>query len=266
MSCRAIASCGLIVALTILVLPVGDLCASERVAQSEPSQPVAVAEKKQVMVEFQFVQIDDPIAGVSLRGAATVELGESGSPAKVEADAIEITTTQQKPAASGDSEEQATIVDLSQTEGVADGLGLGVHMISDKTVLFVRGRAIRFERSKIVDAKPAAGKTLPKDKGYKVLSSPRLLVLVGDAAEITMGSAVPYLVQKDDGCLELRHTKDASEGISVHVLVEKADDERVIFESVRTKLSMVAGRQPIEGVPFDVGRPIIRAMEVFECF
>ncbi len=255
MSFRAAASCGLVVALMIAVLPAHRLSAAERAVKDEPARPA-------VMVTMQFVQIDDPIQGVSLRGSATVELGQTGSAPQVEADSIEITTAERKLPTSGDGEARPAVADMSQTGGTAEDLGLGVHMISGKTVLFVRGRALRFERGKIIDDQAAAEKTLPKDKGYKVLSTPRLFVLVGDAAAMTMGSTVPYMVQTEDGCLELRHTDDADEGISVRVLVEKADDHLVTFESVRMKLSMVTGRQPIEGVPFAVGRPIIRAMEI----
>jgi len=254
MSFRTAASCSLaVVLMMVCVLPASHLQAAERAVKDEPSQPA-------VIVAMQFIQIDDPIQGVSLRGGATVGLGEVGSSPQVEADSIEITAAKPKRQATDGSEAPA-VVDLSEAGGVAEGLGLGVHMISRETVLFVRGRALRFERGKIVDDK-GEGKTPPKDKGYKILSTPRLLVLVGDAAEMMMGSTVPYMVPKEDGCLELRHTDDADEGISIRLRVEKADERRVTFESLRMKLSMVTGRQPIEGIPFEVGRPIIRSMEI----
>ncbi len=262
MSFRAATSCGFAVALMIVLSPAARVSAAQKAVKDEPARPAITAEKTQVLVEMQFIQIDDPIQGVSLRGTATVDICKGASPPKIEADSIEITTAKVKPPAAGDVEGQLAVVDLSQTGGIAEGLSRGGHLISPKTVLLVRGRELRFERGKIIDDKAADEMTPPNDKGYKVLSTPRLLVLVGDEAEMTMGSAVPYMVQREDGCLELRHTDGADEGISIRLRVEKADKRRITFESILTKLSMVTGRQPIEGVPFDVGRPIIRSMEV----
>lgn len=262
MSFGSAASCGLVVALMSGVLPGQLLAATEKAATAEPDRPAVRVEQPQVIVEMQFIQIDDPIAGVSLRGVASVELDGAGEPPQVEDDSIEITTAEGESPTSGDGEAQPQVVDLAQAGGVADGLGLGVHRVSRETVLLVRGRALRFERGSIVEGKATAEKPPAKDKGYKVFSSPRLRVLVGQAAEMTVGSAVPFMVQNQDGCLEMKHTDGADEGISVRLRVEKADERLVTFDEVRMRLSMVTGRQPIEGVPFEVGRPIIRAMEV----
>lgn len=97
--------------------------------------------------------------------------------------------------------------------------------------------------------------------GWQVLSAPRLLVLEGQEASVSVGQDVPFMTQRDDGSLIVSNDPAIVEGASIAVVVDEADDDSVSFKSIDVKLSRVVGRTPIPDVPFEVGRPIINTRE-----
>ncbi|MCH7872438.1 MAG: hypothetical protein IID33_12130 [Planctomycetes bacterium] len=126
-------------------------------------------------------------------------------------------------------------------------------------------------------------------KPWEIVTAPRLLFAVGQATAVYVGRTVPFLMQRDDGSLVLapywterddgslvltgpaitaRHDgsivvpqHQVFEGIHFWVRVDQANDEVVTIKELRLKISKLVGRVPIEGVPFDVGRPIMQNTE-----
>lgn len=96
----------------------------------------------------------------------------------------------------------------------------------------------------------------------EVLAAPRMLTLVGQSSSIRMGAEVPYLARNAGGCLEVRHDAEAQEGVEIEFVASDASDEFVTVKTFRVRVTAVASRQPIEGVPFDVGAPVMRTIEV----
>ncbi|MCA9254501.1 MAG: hypothetical protein KDA33_02640 [Phycisphaerales bacterium] len=99
----------------------------------------------------------------------------------------------------------------------------------------------------------------------KALAAPRLLVNSGQTASFCSGSERQYL-EKDGDCLRLRSTaQDESdpifgmaEGTSLEVCATLQDDGVIRIEPFVFQYRFMVGREPIEGVALDVGRPIIR--------
>ena len=94
-----------------------------------------------------------------------------------------------------------------------------------------------------------------------MLSAPRLTVSVGQDATVDVGQPVAYLERRDDDCLVVRSAGDAREGVFVRLAVQFVRDEGIRFRQIQLKASRIAGRQPVPGVPLDVGRPILDVRE-----
>jgi hypothetical protein len=145
-------------------------------------------------------------------------------------------------------------------------------------VLHVRGDEIK-----------AVAGTKEGTKPWEIVTAPRLLLAVGQAAAVQVGRTVPFMMQRDDGSLVLapywterddgslvitdpsmtvRHDgslvvpqHQVFEGVHFWVLVDEADDGFVTIKKLHLKISKLVGRVAIEGVPFDVGRPIMQNTE-----
>ena len=96
---------------------------------------------------------------------------------------------------------------------------------------------------------------------FSVLSAPRLIAYDGQLAAVSIGQAVPYMVQRPDGSLVVERSDELTEGLSVEMKGQITDDGGVTVTITRFKLTRVVGRQPIADVPFEVGRPVLHAIE-----
>lgn len=113
----------------------------------------------------------------------------------------------------------------------------------------------------VTDEPPDSDKEAPSAP-WKVLAAPRIVVYIGQEATVTVGRLVPYMVKREDGSLVLEHSEEVTEGVAVRTRVEQDDDGMFLLKDTSVKISRVTGRVPIEGVPFDVGRPIITSREI----
>lgn len=112
-------------------------------------------------------------------------------------------------------------------------------------------------------------------KPWEIITTPRLIMFVGQSAAVSVGRRIPYMTQRDDGSLvvapaeswrfdggpDFRQDEPNFEGVYFSVLVDEAEDEIVSIKELRLKISKLIGRVPIDGVPFDVGRPIMQNTE-----
>ncbi len=91
---------------------------------------------------------------------------------------------------------------------------------------------------------------------------PRIICFVQQAASCQVGrTEIPYMKQREDGSLIVDYWTE-TEGLSIDVNASAADAAGVTLEQLAVKITRLVGREPIPGVPFDVGRPIIRTMSV----
>lgn len=98
-------------------------------------------------------------------------------------------------------------------------------------------------------------------KVWEILTAPRLLVAVGQFAKVSVGQTIPFMVQRDDGSLVVERDEEVFEGVHFSVLIDRAEDQSVSIKEFRVKIGKLVGRVVIEGVPFEVGRPIIQNTE-----
>lgn len=102
-------------------------------------------------------------------------------------------------------------------------------------------------------SQPGDGSSPP----WKVLAAPRIAMPLGQDASVSVGREVPFMLRRDDGCLSVETSPDIVEGFSISLKAEKTDEQGIHFSAVEVRCSRVAGRQPLDGVPFEVGRPIL---------
>ena len=86
---------------------------------------------------------------------------------------------------------------------------------------------------------------------------PRLVAVVGQEAEFSIGRAVPYMVQCEDGSLVVKRAADCQEGLTMKMRVVAADLNAVVIGKMDVNVNSVRSREEIPGVPFDVGIPVI---------
>lgn len=97
----------------------------------------------------------------------------------------------------------------------------------------------------------------PSPPPFTILSAPSIGFKVNKPASLNIGQVIPYLTRDDTGCLTVHEDESLFEGITIEVNADKADDKGVSLSTFKVGMSTLTGRQPIEGVPLDVGRPII---------
>ncbi|MBU0639782.1 MAG: type II and III secretion system protein [Planctomycetes bacterium] len=107
----------------------------------------------------------------------------------------------------------------------------------------------------------------PQAAPCRLIAAPRIAALLGQEASMTIGREVPYMVQRPDGSLVVERNKDLVEGVTLRVTVTAppaADDEAKphCLIDLHLRISRVTGRQPLAGVPFDVGSPIVASQEI----
>lgn len=113
------------------------------------------------------------------------------------------------------------------------------------------GAALRFENGALKFEAPSGKATA------KVVSAPRIMSLIGQEAQISVGRPIAYLERGNGDCLRLCETQGASEGLTLKLTVDHADAHACHFSNVAISVSRVAGRESLEGVPLEVGRPIL---------
>jgi hypothetical protein len=108
-----------------------------------------------------------------------------------------------------------------------------------------------------------SGKDLPpQGSGIERIASPKIMVLVGQAFQLEIGSREPieYFERRADGLFEFRKSDEVT-GLKLSCTVEKGKDECLILRDLTIKLASIENRVPIEGVSLDVGQPIVRTQE-----
>lgn len=109
-----------------------------------------------------------------------------------------------------------------------------------------------------------SGKDLPpQGSGIERVASPKIMVLVGQAFQVEIGSRQPieYFERRPNGLFEFKKS-DEETGLKLSCTVEEGNLKGcVALRDLRIKLASIENRVPIEGVSLDVGQPIVRAQE-----
>ncbi|MEP0846235.1 MAG: hypothetical protein HRF50_05365 [Phycisphaerae bacterium] len=137
--------------------------------------------------------------------------------------------------------------------------GLAMQMEFDKLDVRANGHRLHVRDGALVSEPESPDP--PSSPPWEIVTAPRVLVAIGQSASISVGRPIPFLKQQDDLCLAVETDESLFEGVSLTLTATRADEEGVRFERMRLKVSRAVGRQPLEGVPLDVGRPIIDTRE-----
>ncbi|MFG0292396.1 MAG: hypothetical protein ACF8MJ_04500 [Phycisphaerales bacterium JB050] len=100
------------------------------------------------------------------------------------------------------------------------------------------------------------------DSPFTLVSTPRVLVLDGQEAMISIGQAVEYLEPTDEeGTFRVVTSDDASEGIAITVTPRLRPDGTILLDPVEFEFREVASREPVEGLNLqNVGKPVMRTV------
>lgn len=103
-------------------------------------------------------------------------------------------------------------------------------------------------------------------EGVEILSAPQLVVEASQEAVVRSGAALHYIERDEDGCLRVEQMPDEwSPGVTLRIVASpgapEADADRV-FLDFESKVVTAGKREPLAGVPFDVGRPVIQTREM----
>jgi hypothetical protein len=108
----------------------------------------------------------------------------------------------------------------------------------------------------------ARNPVLASERPMTSISAPRILTRIGQAASIAVGKQIPYLERDADGHLQVRTDEDSFEGVRVTVEPEPHDGEGVSIKRLRVHFGLLAGREPLDGVPLEVGKPIMSSVAI----
>ncbi|MFO0839793.1 MAG: hypothetical protein U1D55_14880 [Phycisphaerae bacterium] len=106
-----------------------------------------------------------------------------------------------------------------------------------------------------------------KDEGagdappWQIYAAPRLILHFGQQGAVSVGRPVSYLVRDENGCLKVQESEEISEGVVVTLTAKHFKDGEIRFEDIHLTSRRVTSRQPIDGVPLDVGAPVIDSRE-----
>jgi hypothetical protein len=102
----------------------------------------------------------------------------------------------------------------------------------------------------------------PSGKGVEMISSPKVIVLLGESFEIAIGSQQPieYFEKRPDGLFELKRLHEET-GLTISSHVSKGESGRIVLRDLTILLRSIEAREPVEGVSLDVGRPKVKARQ-----
>lgn len=253
------------------------LCSLPAVAGADAEPPASSS----VLVELWLIQTDAPAASVEIVAddSKAVEADESRTDSTLDASGLSKDSEARRPeqaprnAASSDSSSSGQPRTAKQAPRNAASGGSsslepsksnasGLAVIPDGALIGLGSLKLHVVDGRVVERADGVDREAGPDGGWKLFAAPRIQALVGQEASMTIGQRVPYMVQRDDGSLVVKQSDEASEGITISLLVDKTEGGLVSFAKLDLKLSTVIGRAAMAGVPFDVGRPTLRSVQV----
>jgi hypothetical protein len=106
------------------------------------------------------------------------------------------------------------------------------------------------------------GRKPPGTERILLLSSPVVIARFRERFELRIGTDQPvaYFEKRPDGLFELK-TTDVELGLTVTATAKDGGENRIVLEGLQIEFRSIQGREPIDGVPLDVGAPKIEAEE-----
>lgn len=141
-------------------------------------------------------------------------------------------------------------------------LGIAMQQKQEKLDIRCRGHRILMRNGVLVsETADKAVETNNDLQAWKILAAPALMTLLKQPAMVSVGQPVPYLVRREDGCLNVESSIDVAEGLTITMTASSLEPKGIRFTDIAIKMSRVVGREPIPDVPFEVGRPRLDTRE-----
>lgn len=109
------------------------------------------------------------------------------------------------------------------------------------------------------------GLEVPEGASAEVVSSPRITTLPHQRASLRSGLDGPleYFERVEDGSYRVvRGSRDEIPRVVLDVTAAPGDDAGTVTLTVGLAITVMTGREPLEGTQLDVGRPILESREV----
>lgn len=96
---------------------------------------------------------------------------------------------------------------------------------------------------------------------WQIVAAPKLLVQTAQKASLSVGRPVVHLVKEEDGRLKMEEAAGAIEGVTIDLNLAWVKPEGMRFSELTLRVSRILGREPLPGVPLEVGKPIMETRE-----
>ena len=96
---------------------------------------------------------------------------------------------------------------------------------------------------------------------WQIVAAPKLLVQTEQKASLSVGRPVIHLVKEEDGRLRVEEAAGAIEGVTIDLKLAWVKPEEMRFSELTLRVSRILGREPLPGVPLEVGKPIMETRE-----
>ena len=96
---------------------------------------------------------------------------------------------------------------------------------------------------------------------WQIVAAPRLLVQTEQKASLTVGRPVVHLVKEEDGRLKMEEAPGALEGVTIDLTLAWVKPDEMRFSDITLRVSRILGREPLAGVPLEVGKPVMETRE-----
>lgn len=140
-------------------------------------------------------------------------------------------------------------------DGRISTMGVAVHQKMEDFKITGGGGHISFDRGDLQISRSPWARHF-----YELLAAPKLRVLRGQSAKVTVGEQVAYLEVHDTECgqcFKVVQPDDMFSGISVEMKFDSVRDDGLRFTNINIDVSRIVDREEVPGVPLDVGKPVI---------
>lgn len=165
-------------------------------------------------------------------------------------------------------------IDLSKIEPVEEPGETGVRVMPSGTIEILGGvrASLREDSQAVISVRNGASIRAGswsyviggenddlRDSAFRIVSSPRMLMLDGNEGSMSIGRPLNYLEPTEEvGVFRLVKDADRTEGIGFTIKPRVTASGGVLFEPLGWELKEVVDREPVRGLEFSgVGRPVI---------
>lgn len=235
---------------------------ADEVAQSSATTPQAVPT---IMIEVRYIQVDATKLRLFIDGYRP----QSGN------EPLPVVSTRVIRVSPVDAMHDTSVDESSAREfgdrSIADGESNAPHFEGVVLEGPVEFRSGLDRASPLRDNEPDGNLDISEvPEGIRILVGPKLLIESGKNAGCSVGSNCAYLEGDGSGCLRVKRITQFDddpilslpEGAGFEIEATLQDDGAIKLGPMTFAYRRIVGREPIDGVPFEVGKPVIKTQRM----